>query len=116
MGNTHQRQPLAVALAKHGGDRRSPTVKAEAAGKADQGDNVTLKERGNSAEYLTARLDRDRPDIAAKFCGKFCYHFRSVRGDISAHLQKAAQFHQKSWLGSPGSFCQGFKPAPSPPF
>lgn len=57
---------VALVLGTHGGDRRSPTVKAEAEGKADQGDIVTLKERGNSATYLTARLDRDRPDIAAR--------------------------------------------------
>jgi hypothetical protein len=30
----------------------------------NQGDNVTLKtKRGNQAEYLTARIARDRPDI-----------------------------------------------------
>lgn len=35
--------------------------------KKDKGEEVTLSpplERGNSREYLTARLDRDRPDIA----------------------------------------------------
>jgi len=60
---------IAVALAKHGGDRRSAAVKAE--GKNDQGSDRTLK-RGENREYLTARLDRDRPDIAAQVCGKSC--------------------------------------------
>jgi hypothetical protein len=31
----------------------------------DQGDNITLKERGTSTDYTVARLDRDRPDLAA---------------------------------------------------
>lgn len=55
---------IAVALAKHGGDRRSPTVKAEAEAKKDQGCDTTLK-RG-TVPYFTARLDRDRPEIAAR--------------------------------------------------
>ena len=42
----------AVTLGKHGGDRKSEKAK-------DQGDNVTLKERGNSRAYILARLDRD---------------------------------------------------------
>jgi hypothetical protein len=29
---------------------------------ADQGDNVTFKERGNARAYVLARLDRDRPE------------------------------------------------------
>ncbi len=29
----------------------------------DKGNNVTFKTRGNHAEYLTARIARDRPDI-----------------------------------------------------
>ena len=48
-------------LGGHGGDRRSEEAKA------DQGDIVTLKERGNSAEYIKARLIRDGfHDIAAR--------------------------------------------------
>ena len=50
--------PLAVALGKHGGDRRSDQAK-------DQGHNVTLKHRGNATAYVLARLDRNRPDLAA---------------------------------------------------
>jgi hypothetical protein len=46
-------------LRAHGGDRRS-----------EQGDNtkkdITLKGRGTSRSYTMARLDRDRPDLAAK--------------------------------------------------
>ena len=48
----------AVELKDHGGDRRSEQAKQ------DQGDNVTLKQRGNSAEFLKARLRRDHPEIA----------------------------------------------------
>jgi hypothetical protein len=32
----------------------------------DKGYNVILKEKGNSAQYLTARLKRDAPDIAER--------------------------------------------------
>jgi hypothetical protein len=31
-----------------------------------QGDNITLKDRGTSAEYTAARLKRDRPDLLEK--------------------------------------------------
>jgi len=48
----------AVKLGKHGGDRRSEKAK-------EQGDNVTL-DRGNSASYTLARLDRDRPELAER--------------------------------------------------
>jgi hypothetical protein len=41
-------------LAEHGGDRRSEEI---------QGNNVTLKSRGNSKEYRTARIARDAPDV-----------------------------------------------------
>jgi len=41
------------ALTSHGGDRRSDK----------QSHNVTLKSRGNSADYLIAVLSRDHPDI-----------------------------------------------------
>lgn len=59
----------AVLLGRHGGDRRSE----EAVN--DQGDNVTLKERGNARSYIMARLDRDRPDLLE----------RVVAGDLSAN-------------------------------
>lgn len=55
---------VGAVLGRHGGLR----AKAE----AEQADIVSLPEKsigkvgGNSAEYLTARLDRDRPDIAAQ--------------------------------------------------
>lgn len=44
-------------LAAHGGDRRSE--------RANQGDNHNLDSRGTSAAYTIARLERDRPDLAA---------------------------------------------------
>jgi hypothetical protein len=41
----------------HGGDRRSEEAR-------DQEDNIILKSKcGTSADYLTARIARDRPDI-----------------------------------------------------
>src|SRR4051794_34787875 len=49
-----------LELGKHGGDRRSEKVK-------DQGDNITLKERGTSRAYIIARLERDgHHELAAK--------------------------------------------------
>jgi hypothetical protein len=57
-----------IVLRGHGGDRRSEKAKA------DQSDNdendVTLKDRGNSRAYVLARLDRDRPDLAAEVRAK----------------------------------------------
>ena len=52
------RLDLDGALGQHGGDRRSDQVK-------DQGETITLKHRGTSAAYVLARLDRNRPDLAA---------------------------------------------------
>lgn len=46
------------ALKPHGGDRRSKQAKQ------DQDDNVILKQQGNSAAYLKARLQRDHTEIA----------------------------------------------------
>ena len=50
---------VAMAVNKHGTNQHT---------KKDKGEEVTLSpplERGNSREYLTARLDRDHPEIAA---------------------------------------------------
>lgn len=58
-----QRAAAAPELGKHGGDR---TV---------QGDNCNL-DRGNDADYLTARIRRDRPDIYAKMTAG---EYRSAR-------------------------------------
>lgn len=41
----------AVPLGEHGGAR------------GEQGDDITLSDRGTSAAYLTSRIARDRPDI-----------------------------------------------------
>lgn len=63
---------VAMALNKHGGDRKSDKGKEEAEAKKDQADNISLKTKtagkigGTSAEYLTARLDRDHPEVAAQ--------------------------------------------------
>ena len=48
----------AIELKSHGGDRRSEQAQQ------DQGDNVTLKKRGNNEDYIKARLRRDHPEIA----------------------------------------------------
>ena len=64
---------LAVTLGQRGGDRRSEKART------DQGDNVTLKARGNSAPYLLARLDRDgHAELAADVVG-FVGTARTVR-------------------------------------
>lgn len=62
-----------VVLGNHGGDHghgRDSKGRFQAAPKS-QGDNVTLGERGNSAAYTAARLDRDgHSDLAAKVRAK----------------------------------------------
>jgi len=51
-------------LDRHGGDRRSAEARKA---KENQDDNVILKQQGNSADYLKARLYRDHPEMAAAF-------------------------------------------------
>ena len=48
----------AIELKSHGGDRRSEQAQQ------NQDDNVILKDQGNSADYIKARLRRDHPEIA----------------------------------------------------
>jgi len=48
----------AIQLKSHGGDRRSGQAQQ------DQGDNIPLKHRSTSADYIKARLRRDHPEIA----------------------------------------------------
>ena len=48
----------AIELKSHGGDRRSEQAQQ------DQGDNIPLKHRSTSADYIKARLKRDHPEIA----------------------------------------------------
>ena len=63
---------VAVPAGTHGGDRRSEKV--------DQGDHITLKDRGTAAGYLAARIKRDHPDIAARVeAGEF----KSMRARIT---------------------------------
>jgi hypothetical protein len=50
-------------LLKHGGDRRSAKFRGNAV--TSNGAPVPLN-KGNSAAYLLAVLDRDRPDFAAR--------------------------------------------------
>lgn len=60
-----ERMVEAVPVAVHGGDRRSTAQKAVKAIKPpDQADDVSSKKSfGNNADYLAARIKRDRPDI-----------------------------------------------------
>ena len=58
-----------VELGKRGGDRRSEKARA------DQGNNITLVERGTSTAYTLARLKRDEPALAK----------RVEAGELSAH-------------------------------
>lgn len=48
----------AIELKSHGGDRRSEQARQ------DQGSDLTLKTRGENADYIKARLRRDHPEIA----------------------------------------------------
>jgi hypothetical protein len=64
---------MASPLDTHEGDRKSGEEKA------NQPDNVRLKPSesfGNNADYLTARIARDRPDILKRMKAG---EFRSVR-------------------------------------
>lgn len=68
------------ALAVHGGDRKSEEV--------NQGNNVTLKTRGNDNTYLAARIKRDAPEIAARVAAG---EFKSIRAAaIEAGIVKVA--------------------------
>jgi len=59
----------AKPLGSHGGDR------------TEQGDNVTLNDRGNNAAYLVARIQRDHPLIAKRLADG---EFKSVRAAAKA--------------------------------
>ena len=52
-------QSVGVILRQHGGDRKTDKVK-------DQGNNVTLNQRGNDKSYTLARLRRDEPELAKR--------------------------------------------------
>lgn len=70
------RQALSVAeradTAKPIAQHRRPTKEEQSL----KGDNVTLFSRGNSADFLTARIARDRPDIHERMKAG---EYRSVR-------------------------------------
>jgi hypothetical protein len=72
----------AVKFGKQGGDRKSEKAKE------DQGNNVTLKRRGNRSDYTLARLRRDRPDLAEQV----------TAGTLSAHAAAIqAGFRYATW-------------------
>jgi hypothetical protein len=62
--HSHKLAEAVLELAKHGGDRRSEQAKNQVA-------SGNLKKKGtNKADYILARLKRDRPDLV-EFCGMF---------------------------------------------
>ncbi|NBS67336.1 hypothetical protein EBT31_00280 [bacterium] len=79
---------IAVALGSHGGDRKSGKAKAE----ADQVDVIKLIDPpsgkgGTSREYLTSRLDRDHPTIAAEVhAGTLSARAGAIRAGIIREL------------------------------
>lgn len=69
------RDELHEALGEHGGDRTE-----------EQGNNITLDQRGTSETYTIRRLRRDRPDLADKV----------IAGELSANAAaKQAGFRRK---------------------
>ena len=67
VAEAHDAQAAPRRLLKHGGDRRSAGFQRNAAVTLNGG--VPLN-RGNTAAYLLAVLDRDRPDLAARVRAK----------------------------------------------
>jgi hypothetical protein len=73
-----------VALRFHGGDHKSPEYRA------DHVDDINLKHSsGTGASYLAARLERDRPDLAA----------RVEQGELSASAAAEAGFRERASAG-----------------
>lgn len=72
---------VAMALGKHGTNQHT---------KKDKGEEVTLSpplERGNSREYLTARLERDHPEVAAQVhAGTLSARAGAIRAGIIREL------------------------------
>lgn len=64
LGAVIKRAKEAQPIGEHGGDRKSENT--------DQGSDRTLKARGETADYLTARIARDRPDVLERMkAGEF---------------------------------------------
>jgi hypothetical protein len=72
---------VAVPLAEPG---QAPGKKEGKGGKA-KGDNITLTPRGTNADYLTARIARDHPDILA---GMKAGEYKSVRAAAIEAVQR----------------------------
>jgi hypothetical protein len=64
-----------AVLGSHGGDRRSQKARD------NQGNRITLKQRGTSAAYYRALLERDHKDILARLNAG---EFKSVRAAVRA--------------------------------
>jgi hypothetical protein len=56
-------------LGKHGGDRRSEKAKADQGGHQNNGSTLKPSQKNTKAHWLL-RLDRDRPDLAARVRAK----------------------------------------------
>jgi hypothetical protein len=56
-------------LGKHGGDRRSEKAKADQGGHQNNGSTLKPSQKNTKAHWLL-RLERDRPDLAARVCAK----------------------------------------------
>jgi hypothetical protein len=61
--------PRQLQLGKHGGDRRSEKAKADQGGQQNDGSTLKPNEKNTRTHWL-ARLDRDRPDLAARVRAK----------------------------------------------
>lgn len=83
-------------LSEHGGDRKSEEANGEV---EDQGNTVTLKQRGNSNTYAEARLAKYRPDLYERvLADELSPHkamveagFRDKTFTISSDIHKAAR-------------------------
>ncbi len=71
-----------VRLRSNGGDRRSENF---------QSNNITLKTRGTAADYLTARIARDNPDILQRMkAGEFKSVRQAANAKTTSHFLYAA--------------------------
>jgi len=90
-------------LGTHGGDRKSEDVK-------NQDDVVILKQQGNSADYLLARMQRDTPKVARRYLeGEFpsvraaalaagIIKKRSELDHLRLHWKKASVMERKTFV------------------
>jgi hypothetical protein len=93
----------AAVLGRHGGAREGagrPKAGETREPKAgNQGDNITLNNRGTSRDYLLARLDRDHPELAA---GPRCWAMwrQAIQADDAKEADAADRANQRA-AGAP---------------